>query len=640
MDSNAAPPSPSRRPGLVPAGLLLALLAYAALLGRHMDTCAGGSDSSGYMNNARLLLQGDLHLPQRAIEGLPPGMLPSFAYVPLGFIPVPHGAMVPTYPIGLPLIIAGLSHLTGWASAANVAQWLQALLGVVLMYALARLLDFSRPASALGALLLAGCPLYLFMGLQALSDMPALVWTAAAVYCAWRSRAHAGWSVAAGVAMAVAVLVRPTNLLVLVPVAIALGLSWRRWLGLALGGLPGAGFLMIYNVRLYGRALTTGYGDVSESFSTSFFAPALGYYVHWLPILLTPAVVLLLALPFLFRRVRPIVLILLLSWILVFTGFYAFYFFTSTSWWSLRFILPALPPCILGLLVAGRALTAAWSPRILRRSLVAAAIGVLGWDTYWGLQHMVLEVGTGEQAYVQAARWTQAHLPPRAVVVCMQTSGALLHYTEFTLLRYDFAGGPADLVRLDRACAAAGRPIYAALFGFELETALEQRLPGHWTQVGATRNVTYWRRDGAEPTPLGPLRRELVTADVAGRPVTAEVGAGWYGPEENYRHRWAWSNGHGQLTLSTGSLGTQMLDLSFSLRGMRPTAVTITQNGATLWHGSVDLQRSPTRIRVQVRDGAARLEFASDGAGVLENAEPGARQLAFALYDLQVTASP
>ena len=640
MDSNAAVSSPSRRPWLVPAGLLLALLAYAVLLGRHMDTCAGGSDSSGYMNNARLLRNGDLHVPQRAIEGLPPGTLPSFAYVPLGFIPVAHGAMVPTYPVGLSLIIAGLSHLTGWESAANVAQWLQTLLGVVLMYALARLLDFSRSAAALGALLLAGCPLYLFMGLQALSDMPALVWTAATVYCAWRSRNHSGWAVAAGMAMAMAVLVRPTNLLVLAPVAIALGLSWRRWLGLALGGLPGAVFLMIYNVRLYGRALTTGYGDVRESFSTSFVSPALGYYVHWLPILLTPAVVLLFALPFLFRRVRPILLLLLLSWILVFTVFYAFYFFTSTSWWSLRFILPALPPCILGLLVAGRVLTAAWPPRILRRSMVAAAVGVLGWDVYWGLQHMVLEVGTGEQAYLQAARWTQSHLPPRAVVACMQTSGALLHYTEFPLLRYDFAGGPAELARIDRACAAAGRPIYAALFGFELETALVQRLPGRWTQVGATRDVTYWRRDGAEPTPLGPLRRELVTADVGGAQVTAEAGAGWYGPEENYRHRWTWCSGHGQLSLSTWPQRTQLLDLVFSLKGMQPAAVTITQDGATLWHGTVSNQRSPVRIRVQVRDGAARLEFASDAAGVRENSDPGARQLVFALYDLLVTATP
>ena len=91
--------------------------------------------------------------------------------------------------------------------------------------------------------------------------MPALVWATAAVLCAWKSRERAGLALLAGVALAIAVLVRPTNLLALLPMGLAMGPSLRRWLLLILGGLPGAIFQCSFNWAVYGRIFTTGYGS-------------------------------------------------------------------------------------------------------------------------------------------------------------------------------------------------------------------------------------------------------------------------------------------------------------------------------------------------------------------------------------------
>ena len=637
MDSPAASasPSPSTLRRRLEAGILiLALLAYAAVIAAHLGVYAGGSDSSGYMNNARLILDGNLHIPQRAIEGLPPGSLPYFAYVPLGFSPVSNGAMVPTYPPGLSLLIAGMTKVTGPDIGPSLTIWLHAVLGVLVIYAWGRVLQFSRPASTLAALLIGACPLYLFNSMQALSDAPAMVWTAAAVYCAWRARTQIGWTFAAGVVVSIAVLIRPTNILVLLPVAFALGVSPQRWLGLIVGGLPGAFFLSLYNVRLYGKIVTTGYGDVSESFSGAFVMPALTNYAQWLPILLTPAVVLVLAMPFLFRRIGGRLIAMLTVWILGFTGFYSYYFFTAETWWALRFILPAFPACILGLMVVGRAITTTWTPRLHDSAVWIAIVATLLWDGRWVVQQSALEAAEGEHAFVEGTQWANLHIPDRAVVVCMQTSGALLYYTKFILLRYDFAG---DVKAIDRACDAANRPIYASLYSFETQTALEERLPGKWTQVGTTRNVTFWRRDSSEPTQIEKFPwREFVTNHVGETEVTVETGPGWYGAEEYRKRRWTWSNGPARVKLETWPLMTGTLQLDFLLRSLKPMNVTVKQNDLTLWQVAVGTERSSHSVIATVQDGVAELEFTSDSPGMPESAAPGARVLTIGLYDLRV----
>jgi len=48
-------------------------------------------------------------------------------------------------------------------------------------------------------------------------------------------------------------------------------------------------------------------------------------------------------------------------------------------------------------------------------------------------------------------------------------------------------------------------------------------------------------------------------------------------------------------------------------------------------------QRTTVKLAFPLRDGHARLEFATDTPGRLENAHPGARTLAFAVYDPKLT---
>jgi hypothetical protein len=64
---------------------LVAFVLYGLMLARYSAAYAGGADSSGYMNNARLLDHGSLITPMRQVPGLSPDTVSAFAYVPLGF---------------------------------------------------------------------------------------------------------------------------------------------------------------------------------------------------------------------------------------------------------------------------------------------------------------------------------------------------------------------------------------------------------------------------------------------------------------------------------------------------------------------------------------------------------------------------
>jgi hypothetical protein len=77
----------------------------------------------------------------------------------------------------------------------------------------------------------------------------------------------------------------------------------------------------------------------------------------------------------------------------------------------------------------------------------------------------------------------------------MQTSGAVFYYTPFPILRYDQIDA-ADFERVAAAARAAGSPIYAALFSWEAEKALLERMPGKWTRAGAAADIAFWRYDG------------------------------------------------------------------------------------------------------------------------------------------------
>jgi hypothetical protein len=502
MDFPKADPqrSPPPRRGSFWAAAVLVLALYAVLLVRHVGAVAGGSDSSGYMNHARLLASEHLHVQPRIVPGLPQSSAPPFLYVPLGFKPAYDGnGLVPTYPSGFALFVLLAEPIAGWRHAGDIVIVLHSLAGLIATFALGRMLGLGTRWAALGAAIVAASPLYLFMSLQAMSDVPSLVWTTVAVLASLQSRRESGWALFAGVAMAVDVLLRPTNVLAFVPVAIALGASPRRWIYFVFGGLPGAVFFAAHGMAAYGSFVATGYGDNSYAFLGRYVPETLVHYGRWLPALLTPIVVLNLGLPWL-RSEAARTRWVLGTWMVVYAAFFSAYECTHETWWYLRFLLPAAPAMAVGALLVGRSLLArapAGADPGRSRTVFALVLALIVVNSVaWSRELHALSIGESELRYGLVADWMKKHLPADAVCLTMQTSGALFYYTHFTFIRWDVLD-KSNVATIEDAIRSSKRPLYAVLFPFELTDAavLEKRMPGRWTQVGNVRDLTIWRRD-------------------------------------------------------------------------------------------------------------------------------------------------
>src|SRR5256884_539484 len=224
------------------------LVAYALVLLHHTSFSAGGSDSSGYVNGARLLAEGRAREPIRGLARL--GLSSDFApvFTPLGYTAARQpGTMAPSYPPGLPLHMALAALLTGWSRGPFFVSPIAGLVCLVLLYALGRELDLPPPLALAGCALLAFNPTFVFQTLQPMSDVLATAWALAAVLAAYRARGGSVlWAAAAGAAFGVGVLVRPTNALVLLPLLVALPARAGSWLSFAAGGVPFPAFPFPY----------------------------------------------------------------------------------------------------------------------------------------------------------------------------------------------------------------------------------------------------------------------------------------------------------------------------------------------------------------------------------------------------------
>jgi hypothetical protein len=494
--NDPAPPPQSRgfawpRPWL--AGFLAAVVAgYVCFLVPHMSPYAGGSDPSGYFNSARLLRQGRLFTTPRVLPGHSADEFGAYSVVPLGFVLRPEDRLVPTYPIGYPLQLMAAGLVSG-DQAVTVVNVFTALASGLLLFAFCRRLGLSAGLALGGVGLLWLCPLFLYAVFLPMSDLSALGWSLAALYCALGAREGWKWGLLCGAAVGVAVLVRPTNLLLAAPVLVALGFRPKAWLAVGLGGLPLAALLGLYNWQAYGSPWATGYGNVWGGFGPGHLAHNSVHFAYWIPWLLSPLVVLAAAAPFLATG-RQRGLVVLLVWFASLTGFYVFYYHSGETWWYLRFILPAFPALIVAALVvldaAGRA--AGLRPRPLVAALAALLVLAGGWQIRQIRQLDVLDIADGERSYPEAARWARQHLPANAAIFCMQVSGAFFYYTDFLLLRWEMIL-PEKFDALIAAVARQDRPVYVALFPYETERA-QASLGGHWTKLTTVGQVTFWQR--------------------------------------------------------------------------------------------------------------------------------------------------
>jgi hypothetical protein len=482
------------------------LLGYAFLLCDKAVTCAGGSDSSGYLNAARLLARGRL---SDAVEPLGRFNLSlDFVrvFIPLGFSPGNEpGTMVPSYPLGLPLHMAAAGLVGGWALAPFWVSPLAAALCLLLTYGIGRELGMSRPFAVAAAVCLAVFPTFVWSGLQPMSDVPATAWALAAILAALRARRSPGAAWLCGAAFGMAVLVRPTNILLAVPLLLALPLEGRVFVRVALAGLPFAGFLLAANQIAHGGPFASGYGDISSAFSLSYFPVRIRHYGYLLGALATPllpigwlGVAFVRSLP---RRDRT----LLLAWPAGFLLFFCCYE-PYEAWWYTRFLLPGVPAMILalffiierGFLPSGRRARAA-VPGPRPRAILAAAVSaiVVATGVYWIRKYDVLKTNLGEQTYPDAVRWAAATVPPNSIIAAKQMTGAMKYYTNATFARLDWIE-PTHLPALRSQVRAAGYHWYALVPRYEKEL-LQTTLPGFWNEIGRLRGVTLLRLEDASP---------------------------------------------------------------------------------------------------------------------------------------------
>jgi hypothetical protein len=481
----------------------VALLAYGYLLFWHASFAVGEADSSGYANTARLIASGRIVEPVDELQrlGLPDGFARLF--IPLGFEPGPRPrTMVPYYPPGFPLHMALAGLAVGWNYGPFIVSPLAALVSLLLIYLAGRELGLSRVFSSAGGVILGLCPVFLFQAEQPMSDTVATMWALAAVVCALRSRRREGWAAATGAALGMAVLVRPTDALLLVP--LLLTLRWRaRTLRLfLLSGLPFALLFFAWNRAAFGGVLRTGYSAQLEgALAAGNFFERIRHYGYWLARMVSPLLPISWLAVALDRRVGRSQRAMLAAWFGLLLLFYCFWG-PYEAWWYARYLLPGLPAVILAALLVlrdlrgplfgeGRRHSRLWAPVAFVLFLV-----VLGVEYRFIRQFDVLRFGEGETVFPDASRWAESKVPANSLVVSMHMSGALKYYTGLTPVRWDWIQ-PEQLPVLRESARARGQQWFALLFPFE-NAELEKRLPWRWVRVGAFRDVTLWQ---AEPGP-------------------------------------------------------------------------------------------------------------------------------------------
>lgn len=470
------------------------VVAYVLFLVRFGTSYASSSDASGYFNTAKLFTEFRISDTVRTLNDLNPPEWDYYFQQPLGFKAVGgDGHMVPTYPIGLSLLLLGAQTLVGWDHAATVINVLCALGCGWLLIRLGREHCGLRIGWAvLATVLLWLCPLFVFFALQPMSDVPATFWTLLAIHCAAMTLKKPTWGWLAGAAVGMAVLVRPTNVLLILPVLILMGFGWRKWVACFCGGLPFAIVLISYNKAVYGNPFTSGYGDVSTLFSIGFLKHNLAHFALWIPQLQTPLILLALFFPVLVRENKRMVFALS-TWSALLVGLYAFYYHSGETWWYLRFILPTFPCLILLALMVAQRMANRWKS-VNGQTLTLSIVMILAalQLTFTNRQLHVMLIRDAEAAYYQTIKWLETNVPDSAVMAAMQMSGTLHFYTKHPLLRYDLI--PREkFIDAVAAAQAEGRNIYAPLFPFELERVIEAKLGGEWEQVGTVEHITIWR---------------------------------------------------------------------------------------------------------------------------------------------------
>jgi hypothetical protein len=452
--------------------MALGVLAAGVMFG---GRAAAASDTSGYVSQSALWVQRTLRIDQSFTKSLPwPGAKDSFT--PLGYRAGVDDAMVPTYPPGVPLLMAA-ARLVSRCGPYFVGPVCCGLL-VLFTFHLGRQV-FGAATAFLAAALVACSPVVLFMSFMPMADVPAATfWTGA---LAFGVAAKPRSALISGVLTGVAILIRPN----LVPLAVFPWLMTivsnqdiramlARTALFAVGSVPAALFIAWLDNFLYGSPLTSGYGDLSSNFALRYGGINLKQYSAWWLESQGPLAFLFVGALFRRRTDKAREFWVLVAFGVTLAALYVFYI-PFEYWWYLRFLLPGVP-----LIFLFSADVVQWASR---RSLTvtAAALAVFalvagGHATRFFDTRDISGIGVGEQRYVEPALYIAAHTPADAVVLTMQHSGSLRYHAGRLTMRWD-AIDPAWLDRTVDVLQARGIATYALLEYWE-EPLFRERFKG------------------------------------------------------------------------------------------------------------------------------------------------------------------
>jgi hypothetical protein len=293
---------------------------------------------------------------------------------------------------------------------------------------------------------MATSPVFLYMLMSPMSDIPAAVfWGLAAYGCLTGGRVGA---VLGGVAAAMAVLIRPNLVHVGALMALWMLLTDFRVMGGAkrltravLFGLPiavASVAVAMLNQHLYGAVTNSGYGSLGVLFAPAYFARNVINYSRWLVETQTPLAALGLLVIFLplsrwWKRdteIRGRGLLAVMSVGVIAT--YLFYF-NFDAWWYLRFLLPMWMAVCIGTayLLTGR--TGESFGAIAK--VVLVALGMYG--MWYAQKEGTLDLGRNEQRYINIAQLVRDTTEPNSVIITLQHSGSVRYYGGRTTLRYE-----------------------------------------------------------------------------------------------------------------------------------------------------------------------------------------------------------
>jgi hypothetical protein len=467
------------------AALALVVAAAAAADGIAWGTyAAAGADAAGYISQADLFAAGRLAVQASSLTQQVDWPEPPVVFSPHGYragaIP---GEIVPTYPPGLPLVMA-FARLVAGPDAVFLVVPLLAAVGVFSAFALGRRLH-SGAAGLAAAALLATSPILLYQVAQPMSDVAATGWWALAMALA--SRGTSGSAAAAGAAAGLAFLTRPVLVPLLAPVALALWLGGGRLTPLLALGAAAAPFgagLAFLQRRLYGTAIGSGHGSFDYLFDRANIAENFRRYTDRFLTGETAVLVLLaiaLAVLILVRRQgtesarspRKAVVLGAMSLVVVLLCYLPYGIFDEWSYF--RFLLPALPAVFVG---AGALIAAACLrlPSPLRGiALLTAMTLACSFNANEARRQGAFAfLRFSEARYQITGRYLEAMLPPNAVVIAGQESAAVHHYAGRPIVRWDIMYVDPDKVVSD--LTALGRhPVF--VLELEEERDIKIRFP-------------------------------------------------------------------------------------------------------------------------------------------------------------------